>query len=236
MTQSEMREMRFVFIIINFFFTFISICRPLGSPENPLKSPSGNSAYKNQPGKIEDFTPGHSSVSEKDRREVNKTIGKIFHSSFTWNDVKVIFYLQRIEKKKMFKASNANVQSSDYTSQSIILFILFDNFRFDIVNHPIRHLAIQHQHSIDIRSRSQFKRRRIFAKATKKNKFFDCSSRVFLSFHIILLSLFVCHIHLCLSLFLSCVHFNSVVGRSDGYFQFGTNIFISVSLCTKSML
>lgn len=34
---------------------------------------STNSAYKNHPGKIENFTPGHSSATDKERREVGSS-------------------------------------------------------------------------------------------------------------------------------------------------------------------
>lgn len=36
---------------------------------NPIKCGSG--IYKNQPGRIENYIPGHSSVSEKERKEVS---------------------------------------------------------------------------------------------------------------------------------------------------------------------
>ena len=37
---------------------------------NPIKCGSG--IYKNQPGRIENYIPGHSSVSDKERKEVSK--------------------------------------------------------------------------------------------------------------------------------------------------------------------
>lgn len=43
--------------------------RYYGTLPNPVKSTAG--VYKNQPGKIENFLPGHSSVSEKERKDVS---------------------------------------------------------------------------------------------------------------------------------------------------------------------
>lgn len=40
-----------------------------GTLPNPIRS--AHFAYKNQPGKIADFTPGHSSANDKERREVS---------------------------------------------------------------------------------------------------------------------------------------------------------------------
>lgn len=36
---------------------------------NPIKS--AQNSYKNQPGRIENYTTGHSSVSEKEKKEVS---------------------------------------------------------------------------------------------------------------------------------------------------------------------
>lgn len=36
---------------------------------NPIKS--AQNAYKNQPGRIENYTTGHSSVSEKEKKEAS---------------------------------------------------------------------------------------------------------------------------------------------------------------------
>lgn len=44
---------------------------------NPIKCGSG--IYKNQPGRIENYVPGHSSVSEKERKEVSKNDKYICH-------------------------------------------------------------------------------------------------------------------------------------------------------------
>lgn len=35
---------------------------------NPVRSSTGS--YKNQPGRIENYVPGHSSVSDKEKKEV----------------------------------------------------------------------------------------------------------------------------------------------------------------------
>lgn len=52
-------------IHFHFFSSLFSVYSTL---PNPMKST--NVAYKNQPGKIENFTPGHSSATDKERREV----------------------------------------------------------------------------------------------------------------------------------------------------------------------
>lgn len=44
-------------------------CRSYGTLPTPVKS--STPVYCNNPGKIENFTPGHSSVSDKERKEVN---------------------------------------------------------------------------------------------------------------------------------------------------------------------
>lgn len=49
----------------------------IGSMEQPVKSNVG--PYKLQPGKIENYTPGHSSVSDK---EAKKVIAKVVLPSF----------------------------------------------------------------------------------------------------------------------------------------------------------
>lgn len=43
--------------------------RLYGTLPNPVKS--GQNSYKNQPGRIEDYVTGHSSVSEKEKKEVS---------------------------------------------------------------------------------------------------------------------------------------------------------------------
>lgn len=50
-------------ILIHRYFHFLYSV--YGTLPNPL-----NNCYKNHPGKIEDFTPGHSSANDKERREV----------------------------------------------------------------------------------------------------------------------------------------------------------------------
>lgn len=57
------------FPMINLFLAgyFFSV---YGTLPNPLSSTNN---YKMQPGKIEDFTPGHSSATDRQRREVNIT-------------------------------------------------------------------------------------------------------------------------------------------------------------------
>lgn len=39
---------------------------------NPIKS--AQNSYKNQPGRIEDYTTGHSSVSEKEKKEASAQV------------------------------------------------------------------------------------------------------------------------------------------------------------------
>lgn len=52
-----------------FYAPFHSLLHSVyGTLPNPIRST--NSAYRNHPGKIEDFTPGHSSATDKERREV----------------------------------------------------------------------------------------------------------------------------------------------------------------------
>lgn len=41
---------------------------------NPIKS--AQNAYKNQPGRIENYTTGHSSVSEKEKKEASAPKGQ----------------------------------------------------------------------------------------------------------------------------------------------------------------
>lgn len=53
---------------IKFRFSAV-FCRFYGTLPTPVKS--AMPAYSNNPGKIENFTPGHSSVSDKERKEVN---------------------------------------------------------------------------------------------------------------------------------------------------------------------
>lgn len=43
--------------------------RAYGTMPNPIKS--AQNAYKNQPGRIENYTTGHSSVSEKEKKEAS---------------------------------------------------------------------------------------------------------------------------------------------------------------------
>ncbi|XP_055373920.1 uncharacterized protein LOC129607174 isoform X4 [Condylostylus longicornis] len=51
--------------------------RSYGTLPNPVKP--GSDPYKNQPGKIENFTPGHSSVSEKERKDWWDEVMDIFN-------------------------------------------------------------------------------------------------------------------------------------------------------------
>lgn len=49
----------------------------------PIPVKSSTPVYSNNPGKIENFTPGHSSVSDKERKEVN-TGGSALLCSFVF--------------------------------------------------------------------------------------------------------------------------------------------------------
>lgn len=53
------------YISFNSLFAF----RSYGTMPNPIKS--APNAYKNQPGRIENYTTGHSSVSEKEKKEAS---------------------------------------------------------------------------------------------------------------------------------------------------------------------
>lgn len=54
----------FVFYVFPFFF-----CRSYGTMPNPIKCNAG--IYRNQPGRIENYVPGRSSVADKERKEVS---------------------------------------------------------------------------------------------------------------------------------------------------------------------
>lgn len=69
----------FIFIrfVLGLLHHRMSLCGALiyvfsfyGTMPNPIKS--GQSYYKNQPGRIEDYITGHSSVSEKEKKEVRQ--------------------------------------------------------------------------------------------------------------------------------------------------------------------
>lgn len=63
-----------------FMLHFIHLNSVYGTLPNPMRST--NSPYKNHPGKIENFTPGHSSATDKERREVCSNF--LFFSEFQY--------------------------------------------------------------------------------------------------------------------------------------------------------
>ncbi|XP_023159765.2 sorbin and SH3 domain-containing protein 1 isoform X16 [Drosophila hydei] len=83
-----------------------------GTMPNPIKS--AQNAYKNQPGRIEDYTTGHSSVSEKEKKE-------------WWDEVMDIFN-GNLEQSKLSphytegNLSRALAKESGYTSDSNLVF------------------------------------------------------------------------------------------------------------------
>lgn len=76
-------------IIFFFFRRAFSIFSVYGTLPNAAKST--HFGYKHQPGKIADFTPGHSSTNDKVRREVSTFILHYFHC------MKFIYYVQSID-------------------------------------------------------------------------------------------------------------------------------------------
>ncbi|ALC40592.1 CAP [Drosophila busckii] len=63
-----------------------------GTMPNPIKS--APNAYKNQPGRIENYTTGHSSVSEQQKKEASAQLSAAFIPRFTlswWDEVMDIF-------------------------------------------------------------------------------------------------------------------------------------------------
>lgn len=65
LTQTMAFRAILIFSLCFISFTLNSV---YGTLPNPIRST--NSPYRNHPGKIEDFTPGHSSATDKERREV----------------------------------------------------------------------------------------------------------------------------------------------------------------------
>lgn len=63
--------------ISHFFFFGFHVHRAYGTLPNPVKP--AVVVYHNNPGKIENFTPGHSSVSEKERKEVSVEFKIYYH-------------------------------------------------------------------------------------------------------------------------------------------------------------
>ncbi|XP_055320591.1 sorbin and SH3 domain-containing protein 1 isoform X24 [Sitodiplosis mosellana] len=86
------------------------------SSENTLPNPmkSTNVSYKNQPGKIENFTPGHSSATDKERRE-------------WWDEVMDIFNVEQIKtRNEINKVCEGNLsralKDQGYESDSTLVF------------------------------------------------------------------------------------------------------------------
>lgn len=56
---------------------------------NPIKSGSG--IYRNQPGKIENYVTGYSSISDKERKEVKTKTLNNFFLFFFFSCISIIF-------------------------------------------------------------------------------------------------------------------------------------------------
>lgn len=67
-TLTHSQTMAFVPFLMLFMLHLIHFNSVYGTLPNPTRST--NSPYRNHPGKIENFTPGHSSATDKERREV----------------------------------------------------------------------------------------------------------------------------------------------------------------------
>ncbi|KAM7343420.1 cbl-associated protein isoform 17-T20 [Cochliomyia hominivorax] len=83
-----------------------------GTLPNPVKS--GQNSYKNQPGRIEDYVTGHSSVSEKEKKE-------------WWDEIMDIFNVQLDQAKLSSHYTEGNLsralaKESGYTSDSNLVF------------------------------------------------------------------------------------------------------------------
>ncbi|XP_046810478.1 serine-rich adhesin for platelets isoform X17 [Lucilia cuprina] len=83
-----------------------------GTLPNPVKS--GQNSYKNQPGRIEDYVTGHSSVSEKEKKE-------------WWDEIMDIFNVQLDQTKLSSHYTEGNLsralaKESGYTSDSNLVF------------------------------------------------------------------------------------------------------------------
>lgn len=59
---------------------YCHISRLYGTMPNPIKA--AQNSYKNQPGRIENYTTGHSSVSEKEKKEASGPNGKQSAAAF----------------------------------------------------------------------------------------------------------------------------------------------------------
>lgn len=79
----------FLFLFDEEFSIFIF--HRFGSYEYPVKQI--NTQYKQQPGKIENYTPGNSSISDKEAKQV--TPHHIHHVQCIWNKLNVIFLLSK---------------------------------------------------------------------------------------------------------------------------------------------
>jgi hypothetical protein len=63
-----------------------------GSMEQPVKPNAVN--YKNQPGRIENYTPGKSSISDKEAKQVNASI-----FNFRLQSIEFFFLLQQHQQQ-----------------------------------------------------------------------------------------------------------------------------------------
>ncbi|XP_039483720.1 uncharacterized protein LOC120446604 isoform X18 [Drosophila santomea] len=83
-----------------------------GTMPNPIKS--AQSSYKNQPGRIENYTTGHSSVSEKEKKEWWDEVMDIFNGSLEQSKLSPLYTEGNL--------SRALAKESGYTSDSNLVF------------------------------------------------------------------------------------------------------------------
>ncbi|XP_051861157.1 uncharacterized protein LOC117569258 isoform X14 [Drosophila albomicans] len=83
-----------------------------GTMPNPIKSASNS--YKNQPGRIENYTTGHSSVSEKEKKEWWDEVMDIFNGNLEQSKLSPLYTEGNL--------SRALAKESGYTSDSNLVF------------------------------------------------------------------------------------------------------------------
>ncbi|XP_032591454.1 sorbin and SH3 domain-containing protein 1 isoform X4 [Drosophila grimshawi] len=83
-----------------------------GTMPNPIKS--AQNSYKNQPGRIENYTTGHSSVSEKEKKEWWDEVMDIFNGNLDQSKLSPLYSEGNL--------SRALAKESGYTSDSNIVF------------------------------------------------------------------------------------------------------------------
>ncbi|XP_043066320.2 uncharacterized protein CAP isoform X10 [Drosophila bipectinata] len=83
-----------------------------GTMPNPIKS--AQNSYKNQPGRIEDYTTGHSSVSEKEKKEWWDEVMDIFNGNLEQSKLSPLYTEGNL--------SRALAKESGYTSDSNLVF------------------------------------------------------------------------------------------------------------------